>query len=182
MKGIVFTNLADMVEEGFGLAAWQSVLDNASPPSDGIYVATSTYSDQELMGLVKSASEVLDIPIQPLVRSYGKYLWSHFESHYPDFIVSHTELIEFLLSVDSVIHTEVKKLYPDSTTPDFEYDHSNPDQLIMYYRSPRKLCFLAEGLIDAAAEYFNTPHHIEHNVCMHDGADHCELKVILDRE
>jgi len=51
----------------------------------------------------------------------------------------------------------------------------------MYYTSPRKLCFLAEGLIEGAAEQFNTKYELSHTECMHDGADRCALKIkILD--
>lgn len=179
MKGVVYTNLADMVESNYGLAMWQNILDTAKPASGGVYVATAQYPDEELVALVTAASELLDMPAPTLVRRFGQFLWQYFEANYSQFVTAHNNLFDFLVSVDSVIHTEVKKLYPNASTPDFQYDRAAPDQLIMYYRSPRKLCHLSVGLIEAAANYFQTIIRIEHPVCMHENADHCEIRVSI---
>lgn len=180
MKGIVFTTLASMVEEQFGLASWQKILDSAQPASGGVYVGTATYSDEEMMSLVASAAEILDIPVTDLIRHYGKYLWGYFEGHYDTFITGHSSLKSFLLSVHSVIHMEVKKLYPESVTPDFEYDDQSANQLVMYYQSPRKLCHLAEGLIEGAAAYYQCSYQLSHDVCMHEGAESCKFEITFN--
>ncbi|WP_299769152.1 heme NO-binding domain-containing protein [uncultured Pseudoteredinibacter sp.] len=179
MKGVVFTNFAELVEDNYGLAMWQNILDTANPPSGGIYVATAQYDDQELISLVGAASELLDMPAPVLIRRFGQFLWQYFEENYPQFITSHDNLFDFLISVDSVIHMEVNKLYPNASTPDFEYDRESPKQLLMHYRSPRKLCHLSVGLIEASANYYQTPIRIEHPVCMHEGSDHCEIRVTI---
>ncbi|GAA6152898.1 heme NO-binding domain-containing protein [Pseudoteredinibacter isoporae] len=179
MKGVVFTNLAEMVEENYGLATWQNILDAAQPASGGIYVATAQYDDDELVGLVVAASELLNVPVPELIRLFGHYLWTFFKKNYPKFISDHDNLFDFLVSVDSVIHIEVNKLYPNASTPDFDYNVDDRNQLIMYYRSPRKLCHLSVGLIEAAAEHFGTDMTLEHPVCMHEGSDHCELRVSM---
>lgn len=179
MKGVVFTNLAEMVEENYGLATWQNILDAAQPPSGGVYVSTAQYPDEELVSLVVAASELLNVPAPELIRLFGHYLWQFFNKNYSQFISAHDNLFDFLVSVDSVIHIEVNKLYPNASTPDFEYNKDDPNQLVMFYRSPRKLCHLSVGLIEAAAEHFKTDMILEHPVCMHEGADHCELRVSI---
>jgi len=50
------------------------------------------------------------------------------------------------MMVDELIHVEVKKLYKDAQLPEFNYEDHIDDKLTMIYRSPRKLCFLSEGL------------------------------------
>lgn len=177
MKGIVFTTLATMVEEQFGLMAWQKILDQAEPESGGIYVGTATYSDSEIMALVGAASEQLNIPVNDLVKHYGKYLWSTLAATQFQFVEQHDNLKDFLLSVHSVIHIEVKKLYPGAYTPDFQYESKEDELLTMHYKSPRKLCYLAEGLIQGAAEHYQCDYQLVHSQCMHDGAEHCTFEL-----
>ena len=177
MKGVVFDILNEMVEEKFGFQAWESILDQAG--LDGIYVTTETYSDEELLKLVAAAEAVSGIPAAELVKEFGRYMLPSFVKSHPVFFEGQPSLRQFLLTVDRVIHVEVRKLYPDAGLPTFDYgdETDDPTKLVMIYKSPRKLCALSEGLIDGAAIYFGEKYSLEHEVCMHKGADHCELKM-----
>lgn len=177
MKGVVFDLLNQMVEEQFGFEAWESILDLAD--LDGIYVASETYSDDELFKLVVNAEKVSGIPKQQLLKEFGRYMLPNFVSSHPVFFEGQCSLKDFLLTVDRVIHAEVRKLYPEATLPTFDYldPVDDPRKLIMFYKSLRKLCALSEGLIDGAASYFSEEYSLEHTICMLKGADHCELKL-----
>ncbi len=177
MKGIVFSILSEMVEETFGLDAWNKLLDDTG--LEGIYVATETYDDSELFTLVAAAESATGIPAKELVHQFGVYMLPHFVANYPVFFENQTSLKDFLLTVDQVIHVEVRKLYPDAGLPEFLYEDRDDNELVMMYSSPRKLCALAEGLIEGSANHFNQSCSIIHDVCMHKGADHCrfELKI-----
>ena len=50
MKGVVFKLLEEMVEQNFGIAVWDSLLEATN--QDGIYVSTETYPDEMLVALV----------------------------------------------------------------------------------------------------------------------------------
>ena len=141
MKGVVFDILRDMVETQYGLEGWQSVLDNAG--SDDIDVSTKTYPDTELMGIVSVASEIMNIPINTLVFSFGEYIVPHFYKRFFNFFSGAPNFIKFLVSVDQIIHVEVRKLFPDAGLPTFNYSDESENSLTMIYQSPRKLCQLA---------------------------------------
>ncbi len=177
MKGVVFDLLNEMVEEKFGFDAWESILELAN--ADGIYVTTETYSDDELFELVNAAETVSGIDASELVKEFGRYMLPGFAKSHPVFFEGQPSLREFLLTVDRVIHVEVRKLYPDAGLPTFDCDKESddPSKLTMIYKSPRKLCALSEGLIDGAAAYFGEKYSLQHDVCMHQGADHCQLKI-----
>ena len=177
MKGVVFDMLRDMVEERYGLEGWDAVLEEAD--SDGLYVSTQTYPDEELVALVSSAVKVTGLEAAVLLKAFGEYMAGELYQRFPDFFDAADDLIQFLISVDRIVHMEVRKLYPDAALPTFEYQQSSPAELLMNYRSPRKMCMLAEGLIVGSSRHFETPVAIEHSPCMHDGADHCGLKVRL---
>ncbi len=177
MKGVIFTFLADMVEEQFGLEAWDSILTETG--LNGVYVSTETYPDEEVFRLVEATHKATDIPMNDLIKAFGQYAFGKFQKSHPDFCNPEYTLKEFLLTVDSVIHVEVKKLQPDAQLPSFGYDNESENELTMIYSSPRKLCMLAEGLIAGAAEFYNTQYTLTHDKCMHDGSDHCTLHITM---
>ena len=177
MKGIVFNILNEMVEEKFGFEAWEGLLEATG--LDGIFVATETFPDEDLFKLVAAAETATGIPAETLVRSFGEYMVPQFARHYPVFFENQSNLKHFLLTVDEVIHVEVRKLFPDAGLPKFDYVDREDNQLTMLYRSPRKLCVLAEGLITGSAAHFGQQIDLSHDVCMHQGSDHCELVITM---
>lgn len=175
MKGVVFDMLRDMVEERFGLEGWQGILEKSG--SAGLYISTETYEDSELIHLVVTASEVTGIAVDDLVFAFGEYMIPSFYQRFPALFNQAPNLIKFLLSVDQIIHVEVKKLFPDAGLPTFDYSGESEDSLVMIYKSPRKLCRLAEGLISGSASHFKQAYSLDHSPCMHDGSDHCRLHI-----
>lgn len=176
MKGVIFNVLEDLVISKCGVPAWNEVLSE-NPEATGIYTASESYPDEELFGLVGSVAQKLEMSVADVVQTFGTYLFHQLAERYPMFVEQPENLREFLLSIESVIHIEVRKLYDSPNLPSFTYDESSQDQLVMHYQSPRKLCILAEGLVRGAAEYYKTPITIDHPVCMHQGADHCDLVI-----
>ena len=180
MKGIVFTVLNELVESRFGLSAWDSLL--ARTGHKGIYTSAASYPDAEAMSLVAGLSLQTGIAAQTLVRVFGKFLFGGFVRHYPCFFTNQQTAKGLLKSVDSMIHVEVKKLYPDAVLPRFEYEDPAENQLVMIYRSPRKLCALAEGLFEGAAAHFGTTIQQTQTRCVHRGDDHCRFELTFGGE
>lgn len=176
MKGAVFTIFEDMVVEQFGLLTWDRLLSAVAPDSEGIYTASDSYPDAELFELVGGLSAMTGQPVQTLVQHFGRYALGRFAELYPDHFRVLTPK-QFLMSVDRAIHVEVLKLYPDALLPAFEYEDPAPSRLVMLYRSPRKLCSFAEGLIEGTSRHFATPIRVEHPLCMHRGDEHCRLEI-----
>lgn len=167
--------LADMVETVLGIEEWNAVL--AENGLDGIYTSTALYDDEELMGLVATISRRNEIPVNDLVFAFGEFMFPQFYERYPQLIDPSPDLLTFLSTIDNVIHVEVKKLYPQAITPDFKHEQGDDNTLMLEYRSDRKLCQLAEGLISGAAKHYDEAYTLAHSPCMHEGADHCGLRV-----
>ncbi|MEM7079376.1 MAG: heme NO-binding domain-containing protein [Pseudomonadota bacterium] len=176
MKGVVFTMFGELVEEQFGFDVWDELIEVTEPPSKGIYIATDVYPDEELLAYVAALSARAGVPSNQLVYAFGEYMLGRFKDSHPEFFSGH-DLSSFLQSVHQVIHVEVKKLHADAVLPTFTYEDNGPQELVMIYQSPRKLCALAEGLISASATHFGQQLSCQHETCMHDGASHCRLKL-----
>ena len=176
MKGIVFNMFNDLVEEKFGYEVWDALLEATGPNSDGVYTSADTYDDQELFGLVGALSNVTEVPVSDLIKVFGEYSLVQFTQAHPEFFADKSAK-ELLLSVDKVIHVEVRKLHPGVMLPEFTYEEPGPDRLVMKYVSPRKLCSFAEGLISGTATHYDVPIEIAQTKCLHQGDDHCRFEL-----
>lgn len=179
MKGIVFIFLNRLVEEKFGLALWDAILEAVQPKSNGIYTSGKTYPDNEILDLISKFSELSRHSVHDLLHVFGHYMFTQLAVLYPDFLKTR-DLKSLLLSVDSVIHKEVNKLYTDANVPKFTYEEPDNNTLIMIYSSARKLCPLAIGLIEGAAEHYGESISHNHESCMLDGASECRIKITFN--
>ena len=178
MKGMIFNQLEDMLTETAGSDAWDEVVSRATlQTADGAYAGPKVYPDSDLMSLVESASGYTKIPIPDLVRAFGRYMFPRLARRFPQFLKSGMSAKSFLVSVDRVIHVEVKKLHQDAELPHFSYQDDRPNEMTMVYRSPRKLCDLAAGLIDGVGAHFGETIDQQHVECTKRGADACRFRL-----
>ncbi|MEC8429306.1 MAG: heme NO-binding domain-containing protein [Pseudomonadota bacterium] len=177
MKGAIFTSLAEMVEEKFDLNLWQNMLNSCPVSNGGGYSSGGIYPDSELMCLVGQLQKQLDVPVEDLLRSFGEYLFGNLSKLHSDYLLNHSTAKSFLLSVHDVIHTDIEKLYPGTSFPFIDYRDGGDNRLTIIYKSPRKLCFLAEGLIQGVAQKYACEAIIKHPVCMHNGDENCILEI-----
>ncbi|MHA6480870.1 heme NO-binding domain-containing protein [Paenibacillus sp. strain BS8-2] len=154
MKGIVFTSFLDMVEETFSLSLADDIIESSKLPSGGSYTSLGTYDHAEIIELISQLSARTGVPVAALVKAFGRYLFAVLVQHYPYFIEEHASTFDFLQRLDSYIHVEVRKLYPDAELPAFSFDASVPGTLVMVYSSTRPFADLAEGLINGCIEHY----------------------------
>lgn len=161
MKGIVFTEFIEMVEDVFSPEIVDQIINDTELDSDGAYTAVGTYDHHEILAMVTRLSELTSIPVGDLVQAFGKHLLNRFTELYPVFFNEVDDTFTFLDTIESHVHIEVLKLYPDAELPSFTVDHADGKTLIMSYKSSRPFAMLAQGLIKGAAEYFNEKISIE---------------------
>jgi Haem-NO-binding len=170
MKGVVFNLLERVVSEKYGEEAWDTLLEATG--QEGAYTAVGSYPDEEFLSLVGAASTELEIPADDLVRWFGKSSLPLLRERYPTFF-GHDSTRSFILTLNDVIHPEVRKLFPGADVPDFDFESPGDGKLVLGYRSARKLCSFAEGLIEGAAEFFGEEVRMEQPQCMKRGDEKC---------
>jgi hypothetical protein len=161
MKGIVFTEFLDMAEDRFGADTIEKIIEEAALPSGAAYTSIGTYDHRELLQLVSRLSDATGTPVPVLVRVFGQHLFDRFVQGYPAFFKDVGSTFDFLQRVESYIHVEVLKLYPDAQLPHFEYARPRPGCMDMIYRSHCPFSDLAEGLILGCIEHFGEPIELE---------------------
>ncbi len=154
MKGIVFTEFLEMVEDRFSPEIADRLIDESDLPSGGVYTAVGTYPHTEIVSMVIKLAEITNLPIPALINAFGQYLFGRFYTLYPNFFIGITGSLDFLSRIEDVIHVEVKKLYPDAQLPKFDIERPDANTLHMTYHSERHLGDLAEGLIQSCIAHF----------------------------
>ena len=159
MKGIIFNVTEKAVVELLGEDAWDDLLEDAG--LDGDYTALGTYADADLLALVTAAAAKTGHDPADVQRLVGRQALPHLVASIEDFLDPDLGVFDFLESVHSIIHVEVKKLDPNAQPPDVIPERISEDELRLTYRSERGLSPLAEGLILGAGDHYGEPVEIE---------------------
>lgn len=170
MKGVVFTEFLELVEEKFGYETVDKIILASNSPTGGAYTAVGTYPFSELAGMLGHLSSLTGVSAHDLLVVFGRHLFNTFHKTYNHFFQNTEDAFEFLMHIEDYIHVEVRKLYPDAELPKFESHKSDENTLHMLYTSERRLYPLAQGLIERTMEHFKSPSDVEHNVLNEDGS------------
>ena len=156
MKGIVFREFFELVENKFSLETLDQIIEESDLPSKGAYASAGTYPHQELVTVLVKLSQHTGVTVPDLLKTFGEHLVLVFQKKFPSFFNDCKHPLDFLAGVDGYVHVEVRKLYPDAELPRFHCTRTGPDTLIMDYYSGRHLEDLAEGLIVGTLRYYGS--------------------------
>ncbi|WP_055434817.1 heme NO-binding domain-containing protein [Lacinutrix algicola] len=178
MKGIVFTEFLELVEDKFGLEMVDNIITNSKLESEGIYTAVGTYSFSEMLQLLQHLSENTGISIDNLLLVYAEHFFSVIEKSYPGLLATYKDPIEMISSIENHIHVEVRKIYPDAELPTFEVVEKTENSLVMIYTSSRAMHHFGLGLMNKTFEHFNSTAKIELEKIKEDGT---EVRFIIHK-
>tara|TARA_R110002072_G_scaffold209497_5_gene367140 strand:- start:12619 stop:13158 length:540 start_codon:yes stop_codon:yes gene_type:complete len=178
MKGIVFTEFLDLVEEKFGLEMVDEIITKSDLESGGVYTSIGTYSFSEMLQLLQHLSAKTNISIDNLLLIYGEHLFAVLGNSYPGLLETYSDPIEMLASIEDHIHIEVRKIYPDAELPTFIVEERTKNSLVMIYKSSRAMHHFGLGLMNKTFEYFNSSATIVLEKIKEDGT---EVKFIINK-
>lgn len=178
MKGIVFSEFIEMVEEAFSPELVDEIIEASASDlqSAGSYTSVGVYDHMELVALVTELSKRTGTAVDDLVTTFGTHLAGRFAALYPGFFEEVESTLDFLESVDNHIHVEVLKLYPDAELPRFKTERTG-DQLVMEYQSSRPFAALASGLIQGCGNYFGETLEVQEEDLSAGRGDHMRFTI-----
>jgi hypothetical protein len=175
VKGVVFNLLEQAVADAYGDDAWLDLLEEAGV--GGAYTSLGSYPDSEIIALVGAAASKLDREAAEVLRWFGRVAMPMLAERYEPLFAGHVSARSFILSVNDIIHPEVRKLYSGAGCPHFHFSEDSAGRLIIGYQSPRRMCHLAHGFVEGAADHFDEQVAVEHVACMLNGSPLCRLAV-----
>jgi hypothetical protein len=108
VKGIVFNLLEEVVTRTHGEHIWDALLDAAE--LSGSYTSLGSYPDEQMGKLVQAASNALNVTPGEVLRWFGQEAMPLLAQRYPTFFLGHQSSRPFIVSVNQIIHPEVRKL------------------------------------------------------------------------
>src|SRR5262249_32320754 len=129
MKGVVFNLLEEVVIRAHGEDTWDALLENAG--LEGSYTSLGSYPDDHMMKLVGAAAGALKMNPGEVLRWFGREAMPVLAERYPAFFRGHTSTRPFVLSVNDIIHPEVRKVYPGADVPVFDFRDLDDGALLM---------------------------------------------------
>lgn len=160
MKGLIFTELMDFMEQKAGAEFAEDVLDAADLPNGGAFTAIGTYPAGYALKMVAIASDKSGIPANDLSAEYGEWLFHRFVILYPDIITRYPSAEIMLDHVGSHIHEEVVVLYPDAKPPQITTQRDQGD-LVVNYSSHRPMAHVAFGLVKGCLAHYRDSRVVE---------------------
>lgn len=178
MKGIVFTEFLQLVEDKYGLEIVDDIIEKSKLESKGAYTAIGTYDFSEMLSLLSHLSKSTKLSIDELLLLYSEHFFAVLASSYPGLIDKYNDPIEMLASIEDHIHIEVLKIYPDAELPEFKILEKTESRLVMIYKSSRAMYYFGLGLMNKTFEHFNSTAEIIMEKIKEDGT---EVKFIITK-
>lgn len=178
MRGLVFSEFLEFVEDAAGPEMADKMLTSCNLESGGAYTVVGTYDHAELLKMLTFLNEATGQEVSEMVQAFGKHLFPKLAESHPKIVGDTASLFDFLESIETHIHREVRKLYPDAELPAFETKRPSPNHLVMTYSSQRPFADLAFGMISGAAMFFEEKIQIERKDVANGGGYAAEFHVV----
>jgi len=178
MKGIIFTEFLDLVEDKFGLEMVDRIINASTLESEGAYTSVGTYNFSEMLQLLQHLSANTGISIDDLLLVYAEHFFSVIEQSYPGLLATYSDPIEMISSIENHIHVEVRKIYPDAELPTFKVVEKTDNSLVMIYTSSRAMHHFGLGLMNKTFEHFNSTATIVLEKLKEDGT---EVRFVINK-
>lgn len=154
MKGVIFNVFEDFVITKFGEDVLEDIVDATTLQTTEPFVGPGTYPATDLLALVATAADLLGITVDEALRAYGRHAFPALAGAVPTLMEQFSNPSSFLLGLESVIHTEVRKLDAEASPARFRVEAAGPAALTMHYESPFGLFGLVHGLLDGVGDWF----------------------------
>jgi hypothetical protein len=176
--GLVNKAIQDLVEQQFGVQAWQRIAE-AAGFADGMFLTMEVYDDELTYRLVDAAAEILGAKAEFLLERFGEFWITYTATEgYGDLMdLFGSDFESFVANLDAM-HARVGLNLPDHRPPSITFEPGSPAR--QHYRSQRPgLTPMVKGLLRGLARRFAADVEI-HVEPRKEGADH-ETFVISHR-
>jgi hypothetical protein len=175
MQGVIFDELERFVISELGEPGLTHVRTLTGRHAG--YEIGATYPDEELSAIVSAIVEKTGRRPEDVIEAFGFSIVPGLLSVYGFLVNPRWSFVSFLLNAEGVIHRGVKLNTPSARPPALQCDRIGPDSVRITYRSQRRLCPLAKGIVRGAATHYGVEVMISEDRCMLRGDPECLITV-----
>lgn len=179
MHGLIFNEFKKYAVETYGPEAWTSLAKEAD--LDGqIFLPDQVYPDHQFTALLDGAAKITEHH-EPydLQVSFGRFIAPHLMRKHEPQINPVWDSLDLIENVETAIHRVVRLRDPNAKPPRLRTSRLAPDEVLIHYNSPRRLCGVAAGIAHGVAHAYDEKLYITEDQCMRKGHDVCDIRVRL---
>lgn len=148
MKGLLFTELMEMVEENFGYNTANAIVQHSKLSTNGVYTAARSYHRNEMSILFQQLHKQTRVSIQKLSIIFGMHLSKRIAFNYPHYFDYINRIFSFISKKESIKRHHDEQL--------FEFIESSENSLTIIYNPVLKANCISDGIAQGYLEYFNS--------------------------
>jgi len=180
MHGIIHLELEKFVVAGFGRDAWEKLLDRTGL-TNRLYTPVQTYPDDDIVRIVGAAVEMTGKSQTEILEAFGEHVVPTYLHVYGALLDSDWKTLDVIEHTEETIHRVVRMRQPGAAPPRLQVERKSPDEVVVTYDSPRRLCAVARGISRGIAKHFGERIKISDRACMLSGAPKCVISVTYAR-
>ena len=180
MHGLIFVTWEKYLADRFGASLLKQYRAEIGETAATSPLASRTYSDDVLLAGVEAACRLTKMPLDTLLWEYGRYfMLNGLTSHLCAYLLTQVTNGRDLLLMMRRAHAQMRRLPDGLTPPLFEYQalSASPDELTLFYDSPRQLCALVRGSVEGAAQRYGQQVQVVEVSCMKRHASACQFQL-----
>jgi hypothetical protein len=176
VQGIILDELEKYVGRELGDAG-VSRMRGLTGRSESGYRFDASYPDEEVHLIVRGVAEATGKAPQLILEEFAEGMVPGLLAVYGFMVNPRWSYLDFLVNTESVIHKGVKLNSPSAKPPAIEAQRVGPESVAITYRSKRRLCAVARGILRGAATYYGVIVTLTDNQCMLRGDPECVITV-----
>ena len=176
MQGIILDELEKYVGRNLGVAGL-SRMRGLTGRSEGGYRFDASYPDEEVHLIVRGVAEATGKPPDLILEEFAEAMVPGLLAVYGFLINPRWSYLEFLVNTESVIHKGVKLNSPSAKPPAIQARRVGDESVEITYRSRRRLCAVAWGILRGAAAHYGVIVTLTDSQCMLRGDPECVITV-----
>jgi predicted hydrocarbon binding protein len=176
VHGLIVHEFQRYVEAGSGPEASDEICDAIGLPR--VADISGNYPDSQFVEAVLLAASRSRKPLSDVLHDFGEWLVPPLLSVYGVFVEARWNLFDVLEHTEATMHRAVRLRDPSALPPTLSVERVGPQEVRIAYRSERRLCALAKGIVAGLATHYETPIDLTESTCMHRGDGACTLSVV----
>ncbi|MET0554476.1 MAG: heme NO-binding domain-containing protein [Vicinamibacteria bacterium] len=176
MHGLIFVQLKKYASSRLGPEAWDELLRKAAL-TGRMYLPVQQYPDDEFAALVRALSLRTGGDADALLENLGAFMAPELMRMYGSLLRPSWTTLDVVEHTEHTIHRVVRARNPGARPPELKAERTAPDEVVVTYDSPRRMCGFAKGVVRGLARHFRETVTLDEETCMLRGDACCRLRV-----
>jgi hypothetical protein len=183
VHGIILSELHKFLVEQQGADTWRHVVQRARLP-ELTFTPLEFYPDEYLARIVAATEGIINVSPWTLLENFGEHLTPRLLALYEVLLEPSWRTLDVIEHTEQTVHRLVRMRDPAATPPRLRAERTGPNEVVLTYDSPRRLCAIARGIGKGIARHFGEELVLTERACMLCGDPTCVLvfEVVLAPE